>query len=179
MMSDEILNNTAEETPVENTVEETAAEAETTTAAAPAAETAAETTETAAEPAAEAAAEAPAEPVQAVKKAAKPAAEITAPTEKTVDVLHFSGAAAKEGRTRRKVRQGRVDSNKMQKTVVVVVETRVRHPLYGKFMRRSARFKAHDENNECGIGDLVEIMETRPLSKEKTWRVVRIIEKAR
>ncbi|MCS6777796.1 MAG: 30S ribosomal protein S17 [Chloroherpetonaceae bacterium] len=77
------------------------------------------------------------------------------------------------------MRIGKVVSNKMQKTVVVVVETRVRHPLYGKFMRRTTRFKAHDEQNLCGEGDTVEIMETRPLSKEKRWRVVRIVEKAK
>lgn len=82
-------------------------------------------------------------------------------------------------RGRRKVRQGRVVSTKMQKTVVVLVETRVRHPLYGKFMRRSTKFKAHDEQEVCGEGDMIEIMETRPLSKTKNWRVVRIIEKAK
>ncbi|HZO91428.1 MAG TPA: 30S ribosomal protein S17 [Chthonomonadaceae bacterium] len=82
-------------------------------------------------------------------------------------------------RGRRKVRVGRVVSNKMQKTVVVAVENKVRHPLYGKIMRRTTKFKAHDERNECNEGDTVEIMETRPLSKEKRWRVVRIIEKAK
>ncbi len=82
-------------------------------------------------------------------------------------------------RGRRKVRQGRVVSTKMQKTIVVLVETRVRHPLYGKFMRRSSKFHAHDEENTCGEGDVVEIMETRPLSKTKNWRLVRIVEKAK
>lgn len=82
-------------------------------------------------------------------------------------------------RTKRKVRVGRVVSSKMQKTAVVLIERRVRHPLYGKFMKRSTKFKAHDEENVCGEGDTVEIMETRPLSKEKCWRVVRIIEKAK
>lgn len=82
-------------------------------------------------------------------------------------------------RGRRKVRIGRVVSDKMDKTVVVAIDTLVRHPLYGRIMRRTRKFKAHDENNECGIGDLVEIMETRPLSKEKRWRVCRIIEKAK
>jgi small subunit ribosomal protein S17 len=67
----------------------------------------------------------------------------------------------------------------MQMTVVVAVETMFRHPLYGKTMRRTKKFKAHDANNECGIGDTVEIMETRPLSKEKRWRVVQIVEKAK
>jgi small subunit ribosomal protein S17 len=82
-------------------------------------------------------------------------------------------------RGRRKTRIGRVVSDKMQMTVVVAVETMFRHPLYGKTMRRTKKFKAHDANNECGIGDTVEIMETRPLSKEKRWRVVQIVEKAK
>jgi small subunit ribosomal protein S17 len=79
----------------------------------------------------------------------------------------------------RKTREGVVTSNAMNKTVVVAVETRVRHPLYGKFMRRTTRFKAHDEQSVCGEGDTVEIMETRPLSKDKRWRVVNIVEKAK
>lgn len=79
----------------------------------------------------------------------------------------------------RKVRSGRVISDRMDKTVVVAIETLVRHPLYGRIVRRTSKFKSHDENNECGIGDTVEIMETRPLSKEKRWRVSRIIEKAK
>lgn len=82
-------------------------------------------------------------------------------------------------RGRRKVRIGTVTSDRMMQTVVVAVETRVRHPLYKKIVRRTTRFKVHDPNNECGIGDRVEIMETRPISKEKRWRVVRIIEKAK
>ncbi|MCE5314190.1 MAG: 30S ribosomal protein S17 [Armatimonadota bacterium] len=82
-------------------------------------------------------------------------------------------------RGRRKVRSGRVTSDKMDKTVVVAIETLVRHPLYGRIVRRTTKFKAHDESNECGIGDTVEIMETRPLSKDKRWRVARIIEKAK
>lgn len=81
-------------------------------------------------------------------------------------------------RGRRKVRIGRVVSDKMDKTVVVAVETLKRHPLYGKSMRTTKKFKVHDENNECRVGDLVRIMETRPLSKEKRWRLVEIIEKA-
>src|SRR5205085_3082764 len=87
--------------------------------------------------------------------------------------------AAGSDRGRRKVRQGRVVSAKMQKTVIVLIESRVRHPLYGKFMKRSKKFKAHDEESACGEGDTVEIMETRPLSKDKRWRVVRVIEKAK
>lgn len=82
-------------------------------------------------------------------------------------------------RARRKVRSGRVISDKMDKTVVVSIESLVRHPLYGRIIRRTTKFKAHDETNECGIGDVVEIMETRPLSKDKRWRVARIIEKAK
>ncbi|AFS79257.1 30S ribosomal protein S17 [Gottschalkia acidurici 9a] len=82
-------------------------------------------------------------------------------------------------RGNRKVRVGRVVSDKMEKTVVVAVETLVSHPLYGKQVKRTTKFKAHDENNECGIGDTVKIMETRPLSKEKRWRLVQILEKAK
>ena len=82
-------------------------------------------------------------------------------------------------RGRRKLRQGKVVSAKMEKTIIVVIESRVRHPLYGKFMKRSKRFKAHDEESTCGEGDTVEIMETRPLSKDKRWRLVRVIEKAK
>ena len=67
----------------------------------------------------------------------------------------------------------------MDKTIVVEIRTRVKHPLYGKIMNRTIRFKAHDENNECGIGDTVRVMETRPLSKDKNWRLVEIVEKAK
>lgn len=82
-------------------------------------------------------------------------------------------------RNLRKKRLGRVVSDKMDKTIVVAVETKVRHPLYGKTVNRTTKFKAHDENNECRVGDIVKIMETRPLSKEKRWRVVSIVEKAK
>jgi small subunit ribosomal protein S17 len=82
------------------------------------------------------------------------------------------------GRAFRKTRVGRVVSNKMDKTVVVAIEDRVRHPLYKKILKRTSKLKAHDENNECAIGDKVKIMETRPLSKDKRWRLVEIIEKA-
>jgi len=82
-------------------------------------------------------------------------------------------------RGRRKVRIGRVVSDTMDKTVVVAVETHVRHPLYGKIMRRTTKFKAHDETNDARVGDTVEIMETRPLSREKRWRVARIVERAK
>lgn len=83
-----------------------------------------------------------------------------------------------EGRKSRKTRIGIVASDKMDKTVVVRVDTRVRHPLYGKITSSSKKFKAHDENNEARIGDKVLITETRPLSKDKRWRVVEILEKA-
>ena len=79
----------------------------------------------------------------------------------------------------RKTRVGKVVSDKMDKTVVVTVEDRVAHPIYKKIIGRTYRLKAHDENNECGIGDRVRVMETRPLSKDKRWRVVEIIEKAK
>jgi len=82
-------------------------------------------------------------------------------------------------RANRKVRTGKVMSDKMDKTVVVGVETFISHPLYGKQVKRTTKFKAHDENNECNIGDKVKIMETRPLSKQKRWRLVEIIEKAK
>lgn len=78
----------------------------------------------------------------------------------------------------RKQRTGKVVSNKMDKTIVVAIEYNVKHPLYGKIVKRTYKLKAHDENNECGIGDKVVVMETRPLSKEKRWRLVRIAEKA-
>ncbi|MDQ2686567.1 MAG: 30S ribosomal protein S17 [Armatimonadota bacterium] len=84
-----------------------------------------------------------------------------------------------ESRTRRKVRVGVVTSDKMQKTIVVTVKTLVKHPFYGRILKRNKKFKAHDENNDAHIGDTVEFMETRPLSKEKCWRLVRIIERAR
>ena len=82
-------------------------------------------------------------------------------------------------RNLRKTRVGVVVSNKMDKTIVVAVETKVRHPLYGKTMNTTTKFKAHDENNECNIGDTVKVMETRPLSKDKRWRLVEIVEKVK
>ncbi len=84
-----------------------------------------------------------------------------------------------ESRGIRKTRAGVVVSDKMDKTIVVAIRTRVKHPLYGKIMNRTTKLKAHDENNECGIGDRVLVMETRPLSREKRWRLVEIIEKAK
>ncbi|MCC5579317.1 MULTISPECIES: 30S ribosomal protein S17 [Microtetraspora] len=93
-------------------------------------------------------------------------AEATETTEKSV-------------RNYRKTREGLVVSDKMDKTVVVVVEDRVKHPLYGKVIRRTTKYKAHDEQNTCGVGDRVLLMETRPLSASKRWRVVEILEKAK
>jgi len=84
-----------------------------------------------------------------------------------------------EQRGLRKTRVGTVVSDKMDKTIVVEIKERVRHPLYGKIMNQTSKLKAHDENNECGIGDTVRIMETRPLSKQKCWRLVEIIERAK
>ena len=82
-------------------------------------------------------------------------------------------------RNLRKTRVGRVVSDKMDKTIVVAIEDNVKHPKYGKVMKHTVRLKVHDENNECGVGDKVSIMETRPLSKDKRWRLVSIIEKAK
>ena len=82
-------------------------------------------------------------------------------------------------RNLRKTRVGEVVSDKMDKTIVVAIEDNVKHPKYGKVIKRTIRLKAHDENNECGEGDTVKIMETRPLSKDKRWRLVEIIEKAK
>lgn len=82
-------------------------------------------------------------------------------------------------RNLRKTRVGMVTSDKMDKTVVVAIQDNVKHPLYKKIIKKTIKFKVHDENNECGIGDRIEIMETRPISKDKRWRLVRIIEKAK
>ena len=82
-------------------------------------------------------------------------------------------------RSLRKTRTGKVVSDKMDKTIVVAIETSVKHPLYKKIVKRTYKLKAHDENNECGIGDKVRVMETRPLSRDKRWRLAEIIEKAR
>lgn len=84
-----------------------------------------------------------------------------------------------EERAIRKTRTGKVISDKMDKTIVVAIETSVKHPLYKKIIKRTYKLKAHDENNECNIGDRVKVMETRPLSRDKRWRLVEIVEKAR
>ena len=82
-------------------------------------------------------------------------------------------------RNLRKIRVGVVSSNKMDKTIIVAVERKVKHPIYGKFVKKTTRFHAHDEKNECSIGDQVKIMETRPLSKTKRWRLVEVVEKVK
>lgn len=84
-----------------------------------------------------------------------------------------------ETRNLRKERIGVVVSNKMDKSIVVMIERRMKHPIYGKFVKKSTKLMAHDENNECGIGDTVRIMETRPMSKNKCWRLVEIVERAK
>ena len=84
-----------------------------------------------------------------------------------------------EERNLRKVRTGKVVSDKMDKTIVVAVEDHVKHPLYKKIVKRTYKLKAHDENNECNVGDTVRVMKTRPLSKDKRWRLVEIVEKAK
>ena len=83
------------------------------------------------------------------------------------------------GKKFKKTRTGKVVSNKMDKTIVVAIEDHIKHPLIGKIVKKTVKLKAHDEKNECGIGDKVKVMETRPLSKDKRWRLVEIIEKAR
>jgi small subunit ribosomal protein S17 len=90
-----------------------------------------------------------------------------------------SNVSVEVDRKPRKIRQGLVVSDKMDKTVVVLVEDRVKHALYGKVMRRTSKLKAHDEQNQCGVGDRVQIMETRPLSATKRWRVIEVLEKAK
>jgi len=84
-----------------------------------------------------------------------------------------------EERNLRKIRTGIVSSNKMSKTITVAVERKVKHPIYGKFLKKTTKFHAHDEKNECSVGDVVKIMESRPLSKTKRWRLVEIVEKAK
>ena len=88
-------------------------------------------------------------------------------------------AKAESERNARKERIGRVTSNKMQKTITVAIDRKVKHPMYGKFMTKTKKLTVHDEKNECGIGDTVRVMETRPLSKNKRWRLIEIIEKAK
>ncbi len=82
-------------------------------------------------------------------------------------------------RNLRKIRTGVVTSNKMDKTITIAIERKVKHPLYGKFVKKTSKFHAHDENNECSIGDTVKVMETRPMSKLKRWRLVEVVEKVK
>ena len=91
----------------------------------------------------------------------------------------MSEAVTTIARNLRKTKSGVVTSNKMDKTITVIVERKVKHPLYGKFVKKSTKFHAHDEKNECSIGDTVKIMETRPMSKTKRWRMVEVIEKVK
>ncbi|WP_333791671.1 30S ribosomal protein S17 [Muricomes intestini] len=91
----------------------------------------------------------------------------------------FERSKAVEERNLRKTRTGKVVSDKMDKTIVVAVEDHVKHPLYKKIMKKTYKLKAHDENNECNVGDTVKVMETRPLSKDKRWRLVEVMEKAK
>jgi small subunit ribosomal protein S17 len=93
--------------------------------------------------------------------------------------VHPESGQAHEGRPYRKVREGLVVGDKMDKTVVVSVEDRVKHALYGKVLRRTSKLKVHDETNQCGVGDRVRIQETRPLSATKRWRIVAVLEKAK
>lgn len=108
---------------------------------------------------------------------------IEAAAESAVDTVRNYFAPEEEaeeaGRNERKTRIGLVSSNKMDKTIAVVIERRLKHPIYGKYVKKSKKLIAHDENNECQIGDLVRIMETRPLSRRKRWRLVAILEKAK
>ena len=115
------------------------------------------------------------------QQASAPQEEVITPT--TVIEQPKADAPAtseiKSERNARKERIGRVTSNKMQKTITVAIDRKVKHPMYGKFMNKTKKLTVHDEKNECGIGDTVRVMETRPLSKNKRWRLVEIIEKAK
>lgn len=95
------------------------------------------------------------------------------------EIIKTEEAGQAEDRNLRKTRIGIVTSNKMAKTITVAIERKVKHPIYGKFVKKTSKFHAHDEKNECSIGDLVKIMETRPLSKLKRWRLVEVVEKVK
>ena len=95
------------------------------------------------------------------------------------EIIKTEEASQAEDRNLRKIRIGVVTSNKMAKTITVAVERKVKHPIYGKFVKKTSKFHAHDEKNEASIGDLVRIMETRPLSKTKRWRLVEVVEKVK
>lgn len=135
-----------------------------------------ETTPTVLETVAEAAGEA----VGTVETAAEAvAATVTGATEGVINYFAPEEAAEDSSRNERKSRVGLVTSNKMDKTIAVEIQRRLQHPIYGKYVKKSKKLIAHDENNECQIGDLVRIMETRPLSRRKRWRLVTILEKAK
>lgn len=104
---------------------------------------------------------------------------VAAPSEQPQAASPATGTKAESERNARKERIGRVTSNKMQKTITVAIDRKVKHPMYGKFMNKTKKLTVHDEKNECGIGDTVRVMETRPLSKNKRWRLIEIIEKAK
>jgi small subunit ribosomal protein S17 len=107
-------------------------------------------------------------------------APVEAATEEPKTVTPITGEVKSVSeRNARKERIGRVTSNKMQKTITVAIDRKVKHPMYGKFMNKTKKLTVHDEKNECGIGDTVRVMETRPLSKNKRWRLIEIIEKAK
>ena len=133
-----------------------------------------------AEPVAEVQPVAEEQPVAEIEPAveAEPVAEAE-PVVKAPPVAEVQQDAEEKTRGMRKTRVGVVVSDKMDKTITVAIKTRVRHPLYGKIMNRTSKLKAHDEKNACGIGDTVRVMETRPISKDKRWRLVEIIEKAK
>ena len=95
------------------------------------------------------------------------------------EIIKAEEASTAEDRNLRKIRIGVVTSNKMTKTITVAVERKVKHPIYGKFVKKTTKFHAHDEKDECSVGDLVKIMETRPLSKTKRWRLVEVVEKVK
>jgi small subunit ribosomal protein S17 len=105
--------------------------------------------------------------------------DTTTETTETTGTTEATVSSSARSRPYRKTREGLVVSDKMDKTVVVSVEDRVKHGLYGKVLRRTSKLKAHDEQNQCGVGDRVRIMETRPLSATKRWRVVELVEKAK
>ncbi|GAB4045891.1 30S ribosomal protein S17 [Spirosoma foliorum] len=117
------------------------------------------------------------------QQAPAPQEEVTTPVAATEQpkaaAPATSEAKSASERNARKERIGRVTSNKMQKTITVAIDRKVKHPMYGKFMNKTKKLTVHDEKNECGIGDTVRVMETRPLSKNKRWRLVEIIEKAK
>jgi small subunit ribosomal protein S17 len=117
--------------------------------------------------------------VEAQQSAAETPVTEVQEKQQTTAVVSSTGVKAESERNARKERIGRVTSNKMQKTITIAIDRKVKHPMYGKFMNKTKKLTVHDEKNECGIGDTVRVMETRPLSKNKRWRLVEIIERAK